>query len=143
MALPLILAAVGIGTTVIGGMSDYNQAKGNAELSKASGLAKRDAMERKIDALMRGQRESIGTARAVMAKRSGAGQDQTVMLEGMIMNRMARDMAELDYQKDIAGIEGIYEGEYFESAATGSAISTAGRVAGQAYTGYMAFRDAA
>lgn len=138
-----MLAIAGVGSTVLGGIAGYEQNKANAIMAQTRTLAKRDALERRIDKLMRVQRQTIGTAKAVMAKGGGYGQDQTLMLEGMMMNRMARDMAELEYKKDIVGIEGEYEAEYFESAAIASIVGATGQAAGQAYNGYMAHRDAA
>jgi len=137
-----LLAAAGAVTTVLGGIAGYNQNKANAEMAHVRSLAKRDAIERQIDDLMRTQRETLGTARSVMAKSSGYGQDQTIMLEGMTMNRMARDMAELKYSQDMTGIEGDYQTAYFKSAATASLVGAGVKSGAQAYQGYMAYRDA-
>ena len=137
------MIVAGMATTATGMMNKYNTGKGASALADAQGYADELSFERSANSLRESQRQQRGSARAKFASGdSGYGQDQPLMLEAVMLNDMAKDVADVEYAGESAVRGSQARSLLYKNETTGAMIQGAGSLISQGYKGYSAYRDA-
>lgn len=138
-----VVMAAGLATTAIGGMNDYNTAKGAGALSDAQGYADDKAIKRMISNTEETDRQERARERVnAYAQDTGGGQDQPLMSRAITVNQQALDIAEIQLSGKAKVRKSKMQSLLFDNQAKGAVVETLGTTAVQGYKGYQAFRDA-